>query len=173
LEPQIDGGGHENGLRSGTLPAPLIVGFGKACELCRQEMAVEAERLTDLRERLRRGIMSELSDVRLNGHPAHRLPGNLNLAFAGVKGEALLVAMKDIAVSSGSACTTANLAPSHVLKALGLEDELADASIRFGLGRFTTAEEIDYAVGHVVENVRRLRAMSPRWQMREPVSTAE
>jgi len=167
LEPQIDGGGHEHGLRSGTLPAPLVVGLGKACELCRQEMAAEAERLIQLRERLRVGIMTRAPDVHVNGSMIKRLPGNLNLGFYGVKGEALLLAMKDIAVSSGSACTTANLAPSHVLKALGLDDELADASIRFGLGRFTTVDEIDYAIDHVVDNVQRLRALSPRWEMHQ------
>jgi cysteine desulfurase len=169
LEPQIDGGGHERGLRSGTLPAPLIVGFGKACAICQEEMQAEGARLLLQRERLRRGIMEQLPEVHLNGHPTRRLPGNLNLSFAGVKGEALLLALKDVAVSTGSACTTANLAPSHVLKAIGLDDELADASLRFGLGRFTTDEEIDYVVRHVVEQVERLRAISPRWEVSQHV----
>jgi cysteine desulfurase len=166
IEPQIDGGGHEHGLRSGTLPAPLIVGFGKACAICQREMDTEGARLLLQRERLRRGIVDRLPEVHLNGHATQRLPGNLNLSFAGVKGEALLLALKDVAVSTGSACTTANLAPSHVLKALGLDDERADASLRFGLGRFTTDEEIDHVVAHVVEQVQRLRAISPRWEMR-------
>ena len=131
------------------------------------KVAAEAERLIQLRERLRVGIMTRAPDVHVNGSMIKRLPGNLNLGFYGVKGEALLLAMKDIAVSSGSACTTANLAPSHVLKALGLDDELADASIRFGLGRFTTVDEIDYAIDHVVDNVQRLRALSPRWEMHQ------
>jgi len=161
LEPQMDGGGQERGLRSGTSNVPAIVGFGVACELCRQEMAAEANRLTDLRERLRRGIQEELSDVSANGHPTERLPGNLNLSFGGVKGEALLMALGDVAVSSGSACTTASLEPSYVLKALGLDDELAHGSIRFGLGRFNTAEEVDAVVRDVVRVVRYLRALSP------------
>jgi cysteine desulfurase len=165
LEPQMDGGGQERGLRSGTSNVPAIVGFGVACELCRQEMAAEANRLTDLRERLRRGIQEELSDVSANGHPTERLPGNLNLSFGGVKGEALLMALGDVAVSSGSACTTASLEPSYVLKALGLDDELAHGSIRFGLGRFNTAEEVDAVVRDVVRVVRYLRALSPLHEM--------
>lgn len=161
LEPQLDGGGQERGLRSGTSNVPAIIGFGVACELCRQEMAGEARRLTDLREQLRRGIQDELSDVTLNGHPTERLPGNLNLSFAGVKGEALLMALRDVALSSGSACTTASLEPSYVLKALGLDDELAHASIRFGLGRFNTAEEVDVVIRDVVRVVHYLRALNP------------
>lgn len=165
LEPQMDGGGQERGLRSGTSNVPGIVGFGVACELCHQEMASESVRLTDLRERLRQGIQEQLSDVKLNGHPAERLPGNLNLSFAHIKGEALLMALRDIAVSSGSACTTASLEPSYVLKALGLDDELAHGSIRFGLGRFNTAEETDTVVQEVVRVVRYLRALNPLHEM--------
>ncbi len=164
LEPMIDGGGHEHGLRSGTLPAPLIVGLGKACEICQNEMAEEAQRLLRLREKLREGILSAVPEVDLNGHLTERLPGNLNLSFAHVKGEALMMDMKEVAVSSGSACTTARLGPSHVLKALGLDEERADSSLRFGLGRFTTDEEIDWVIEHVVQAVNRLRAMSPMWQ---------
>jgi cysteine desulfurase len=161
LEPQMDGGGQERGLRGGTANVPGIVGFSIACELCRQEMAAEASRLTELRERLRRGIQEELDEVALNGHPTERLPGNLNLSFAGVKGEALLMALRDVAVSSGSACTTASLEPSYVLRAMGLDEELAHASIRFGLGRFNTAEEVEAVVGEVVRAVRYLRALNP------------
>jgi cysteine desulfurase len=161
LEPQMDGGGQERGLRSGTSNVPGIVGFGVACELCQQELVGEASRLTNLRERLRRGIQEELSDVTLNGHPTQRLPGNLNLSFAHVKGEALLMSLKDVAVSSGSACTTASLEPSYVLKALGLEDELAHGSLRFGLGRFNTEEEVDEVIREVVRAVRYLRALNP------------
>jgi cysteine desulfurase len=165
LEPLIDGGGHERGMRSGTLPVPQIVGFGEACRLCRLEMAAEAGRLTALRERLREGIMSRLSEVYLNGHPIERLPGNLNLSFAGVDGEALIMGMRDIAVSSGAACTSANVEPSYVLRALGMGDELARSSIRFGLGRFTTEEEVDFVIDEVVRTVGRLRQMSPEWQL--------
>ncbi len=165
LEPQMDGGGQERGLRSGTSNVPGIVGFGVACELCRQEMATESVRLTELRERLRCGIQEQLSDVTLNGHSTERLPGNLNLSFAHIKGEALLMALRDIAVSSGSACTTASLEPSYVLKALGLDDELAHGSIRFGLGRFNTAEEVQTVVQEVVRVVRYLRALNPLHEM--------
>lgn len=165
LDPLIDGGGHERGMRSGTLPVPLIVGFGRACVLCRDEMAAEAERLAGLRERLRRGIMDRLDDVFLNGHPTERLPGNLNLSFAYVEGEALLMALKNVAVSSGSACTSANPEPSYVLKALGVGDDLAHGSIRFGLGRFTTAEEIDFVIDEVVRTVNHLRSLSPFYEM--------
>ncbi|HZV04312.1 MAG TPA: IscS subfamily cysteine desulfurase [Gemmataceae bacterium] len=161
LEPQMDGGGQERGLRSGTSNVPGIVGLGVACELCREEMPSEAIRLTELRERLRRGIQEELSDVTLNGHPTERLPGNLNLSFAHIKGEALLMALRDVAVSSGSACTTASLEPSYVLKALGLDDELAHGSIRFGLGRFNTMEEVETVIQEVVRVVRYLRALNP------------
>src|SRR5262249_23125572 len=153
----MDGGGQERGLRSGTSNVPAIVGFGAACELCRQEMTTEASRLTCLSERLRRGIQEQLSDVTLNGHPTQKLPGSLNLSFAHVKGEALLMNLRDVAVSSGSACTTASLEPSYVLKALGQEDELAHGSIRFGLGRFNTEEEVDEVIRDVVGAVRYLR----------------
>jgi cysteine desulfurase len=165
MEPIFDGGGHERGMRSGTLPVPLIVGFGKACELCRLEMADEASRIQRLREKLQSGIMGKLEDVHLNGHPTQRLPGNLNLSFAYVHGDGLLMALKDVAVSSGSACTSANPEPSYVLRALGVDDELAHASIRFGLGRFNTEAEVDHVIEHVVAVVERLRAMSPSYEL--------
>jgi cysteine desulfurase len=165
LEPMLDGGGHERGLRSGTLPVPLIVGFGVACELCRQEMAAEAQRLTALRRRLQEGIQAQLDGVSVNGHPSQRQPGNLNLSFAWVEGEALMMAMRDVAVSSGSACTSASVEPSYVLRALGLSDDLARGSLRFGLGRFTTEEEVEYVIGEVAAAVRRLRALSPVYEM--------
>jgi cysteine desulfurase len=166
LEPILDGGGHERGMRSGTLPVPLVVGLGKACELCQAEMAAEAERLRQLRERLRRGIMEQLEEVTLNGHPEQRLPGNLNLSFSYILGEALLMALgREVAVSSGSACTSANVEPSYVLRALGVEDEMARSSIRFGLGRFTTAEEVNHVIAVVVREVRRLREMSPLYEL--------
>jgi cysteine desulfurase len=163
LEPLLDGGGHERGMRSGTLPVPLIVGFGKACALCREENPAEAQRLLGLRERLRQGVMDRLTDVYLNGHPHERLPGNLNLSFAFIEGEALMMSMKDVAVSSGSACTSASIEPSYVLRAMGISDELAHGSLRFGLGRFTTAEEVDFVIEEVMRNVGRLRALSPEY----------
>jgi cysteine desulfurase len=165
LDPLMDGGGHERGMRSGTLPVPSIVGLGMACELCENEMTAEARRLTEFRERLRTGLMSELDDCTLNGHPEERLPGNLNLSFAHVRGEALLMALKGIAVSSGSACTSASVEPSYVLRALGVPDELAHASIRFGIGRFNTEAEIDFAIAEVSQQVRRLRSISPSYRM--------
>jgi cysteine desulfurase len=165
LDAQIDGGGHERGMRSGTLAVQQIVGLAAACELARKEMPEEAQRLLKMREKLRAGIMDELTDVYLNGHPTERLPGNLNLSFAYVEGEGLMMGIKDIAVSSGSACTSASLEPSYVLKALGVGDELAHSSIRFGLGRFTTEEEIDFTADAVVREVNRLRAMSPLYEM--------
>lgn len=165
LDALMDGGGHERGMRSGTLNVPGIVGFGRACEICSQEMGDEAERLTSLREKLRGGITNQLTEVYLNGHPDRRLPGNLNLSFAFVEGESLMMGMKDVAVSSGSACTSASLEPSYVLKALGVGDELAHSSIRFGLGRFTTEEEVDYVIDLTVETVNRLREMSPLFEM--------
>ncbi len=165
LEPMIDGGGHERGMRSGTLAVPLIVGFGVACELCRQLMPEESERLRQLRERLRRGIMDYLPDTYLNGHPTERLPNNLNISFAYVEGEGLMMGIKEVAVSSGSACTSASLEPSYVLRALGVGDDLAHSSIRFGLGRFNTEEEVDYVAQRVVQEVRRLREMSPLYEM--------
>jgi len=165
LEPQIDGGGHERGMRSGTLPVPLIVGFGVACEIARREMPEESERTLRLRERLRQGIMEQLPDTYLNGHPTERLPGNANISFAYVEGEGLMMGIKDVAVSSGSACTSASLEPSYVLRALGVGDELAHSSIRFGIGRFNTEAEVDYVIDLVVREVNRLRAMSPLYEM--------
>jgi cysteine desulfurase len=165
LAPVIHGGGHERGMRSGTLDVPSIVGFGKACELCHEEMEAEAERLTALRERLWKGLQEKLDFIYLNGHDEHRLPNNLNVSFAYVEGEGLMMAMKDLAVSSGSACTSASLEPSYVLKALGVGDELAHTSIRYGLGRFTTEEEVDFALAQSVEAVSRLREMSPLYEM--------
>jgi cysteine desulfurase len=163
----IDGGGHERGMRSGTLNVPGIVGLGAACALAQKEMAAEGERLVALRERLKNGILAELDEVYVNGHPTERLPGNMNMSFAYVEGESLLMALKEIAVSTGSACTSASLEPSHVLRALGVPDELAHTSIRFGLGRFNTREEIDYTVGRVVTEVKRLRALSPLYKARK------
>ena len=165
LEPMIHGGGHERGMRSGTLPVPLIVGFGKACELCEQEMSTEAARLIKLRDRLQEGITGAMEEVYLNGHPTERLPGNLNLSFAYVEGEALLMGVKEIALSSGSACTSATLEPSYVLRALGVGSDLAHSSIRFGLGRFTTAEEIEYTIDRMLKAVNHLREMSPLYEM--------
>ena len=162
---QIDGGGHERGMRSGTLNVPAIVGFGKAAKICRTDMASEAARLTKLRDRLLAGIQAQVSDTFVNGSLEHRLPGNLNISFAYVEGEAMLMGLKDVAVSSGSACTSASLEPSYVLRAMGVTDDLAHSSIRFGLGRFTTAEEIDYTIRLVVEKVRKLRDMSPLYEM--------
>src|SRR5262249_28065342 len=161
LEPLIDGGGHERGMRSGTLPVPLIVGFGLACDLCGQVMSEEGERTLSLRERLRTGIMNGLDDVSLNGHPSERLPGNLNLSFAHVQGEALMIAMKTAAVSSGSACTSASVEPSYVLRAMGVADDLARSSIRFGIGRFNTQEEIDFVIKEVIGAVEHLRSLNP------------
>jgi len=165
LAPLIDGGGHERGMRSGTLNVPGIVGFGKACELCQQKMPEEAARLRALRDKMKDAILGALEDVYLNGHPTERLPGNLNLSFAYVEGESLLMGLKEIALSSGSACTSATLEPSYVLKALGIGEDLAHSSIRFGLGRFNTEEEVDYTIGQVIENVIRLREMSPLYEM--------
>ncbi len=165
LEPMIYGGGHERGMRSGTLPAPLIVGFGKACELCEQEMAGEAIRLAKMRDRLQEGIMGAMEEVYLNGHPTERLPGNLNISFAYVEGEALLMGVKEIALSSGSACTSATLEPSYVMRALGVGSDLAHSSIRFGLGRFTTNEEIEYTIDRMLKAVTHLREMSPLYEM--------
>ncbi len=165
LVPQIDGGGHERGMRSGTLPVPLIIGFGKACELCEQEMPAESKRIAAMRDRLQTQIMKSLDECYLNGHPTERLPHNLNISFAYVEGEALLMGVKEIALSSGSACTSATLEPSYVLRALGVGSDLAHSSIRFGLGRFTTDEEVDYTAKRMVEAVTRLREMSPLYEM--------
>ncbi len=165
LSPIIYGGGHERGMRSGTLNVPGIVGFGKAAEIGREEGAAERERLAALRDRLHQGITREIDQVHLNGHPTERHPGNLNLSFAYVEGESLLMGINDIAVSSGSACTSASLEPSYVLRALGVGDDLAHSSIRFGLGRFNTEEEVDYVIRRVVEAVSRLREMSPLYEL--------
>jgi len=167
IDPILDGGGHERGMRSGTLPVPLIVGFGKAAELAKAEMPAEAKRLRALRDRLLRGLQSRLIETYVNGSLENRLPGNLNISFAFVEGESLLMALKDIAVSSGSACTSASLEPSYVLRALGVGEELAHTSIRFGIGRFNTEAEIDYVVDLVVKAVERLRALSPLWEMHQ------
>jgi cysteine desulfurase len=162
---QIDGGGHERGMRSGTLNVPGIVGFGAAAELCRKEMAQEAQRLGGLRDKLRDRLMGELDEVFINGTMERRLPNNLNISFAYVEGESLLMGINDVAVSSGSACTSATLEPSYVLKALGRGDDLAHSSIRFGLGRFNTAEEVDYVGNKLVEVVQKLRELSPLYEM--------
>jgi cysteine desulfurase len=168
IDPLVDGGGHERGMRSGTLAVPLIVGFGKAAAIAKDEMGAEAIRLGALRDRLYRGL-SKLPETYVNGtmEPGRRLPGNLNISFAYVEGESLLMALKDIAVSSGSACTSASLEPSYVLKALGAGDELAHSSIRFGIGRFNTEDEIDYVIGIVTKAVEKLRALSPLWEMHQ------
>jgi len=168
IDPIIEGGGHERGMRSGTLAVPLIVGFGRAAELAKEEMGAEAIKLAALRDRLYRGL-SKLPETYVNGsmEPGRRLPGNLNISFAFVEGESLLMALKDVAVSSGSACTSASLEPSYVLRALGTGDELAHSSIRFGIGRFNTEEEIDYVIDLVVKSVEKLRALSPLWEMHQ------
>jgi cysteine desulfurase len=164
LTPLIDGGGHERGMRSGTLNVPGIVGFGKAAAICREELASEAARLTALRDRLYDGLRRNLGEIFVNGSLEHRLPGNLNVSFAYVEGESLLMGINDVAVSSGSACTSATLEPSYVLKALGTSDELAHSSIRFGLGRFNTEEEVDFVVEKLSGVVKRLREMSPLYE---------
>ncbi|RQO70137.1 MULTISPECIES: IscS subfamily cysteine desulfurase [unclassified Pedobacter] len=161
---QIDGGGHERGMRSGTLNVPGIVGLGKACELCRLEMDEEAKRLSKLRDKLEASL-SQMEESYVNGNVEHRLPHVANISFKYVEGEGLMMAMKDLAVSSGSACTSASLEPSYVLKSLGLSDDLAHSSIRFGLGRFTTEEEIDYAIENTKKAVNHLRDLSPLWEM--------
>ncbi len=165
LTPTMDGGGHERGMRSGTLNVPGIVGLGAACELAGKEMPVESERLLQLRTKLQAGIFERLDEVYINGHPTERLPGNLNVSFAYVEGESLLMGINDIAVSSGSACTSATLEPSYVIRALGINEELAHSSIRFGLGRFNTEEEVDYVTDRVSKEVKRLRDMSPLYEM--------
>ncbi len=161
----IDGGGHERGMRSGTLNVPGIVGLGKAAEICQQEMATESKRLLGLRERLRLGLEARLDEVYINGSMEYRLPNNLNMSFAYVEGESLLMGINDVAVSSGSACTSATLEPSYVLKALGVGEDLAHTSIRFGLGRFTTEEEVDYVIDKMVQVVTKLRELSPLYEM--------
>ncbi len=162
---QIDGGGHERGMRSGTLNVPGVVGLGAAAELCRQEMADDAVRLTALRDRLHEGLTSRLDYVEFNGHPTERLPNTVNLSFAYVEGESLMLKATGVAVSSASACTSASLEPSFVLKAIGVPDELAHGSIRFSLGRFTTEEEVDYAIEQVAKAVQELRELSPLYEM--------
>ncbi|MBR2978330.1 MAG: IscS subfamily cysteine desulfurase [Myxococcaceae bacterium] len=162
---QIDGGGHERRMRSGTLNVPGIVGFGKACELCAQEMDEESARVAALRDRLEKGLFENIDLLHLNGCRAHRLPGNLNVSFPYVEGESLMMALKDVAVSSGSACTSASLEPSYVLTAMGVTDELAHTSIRFSLGRFNTVEEVDHVVQLAIEKVRKLRDLSPLYEM--------
>jgi len=165
ISAQMDGGGHERGMRSGTLNVTGIVGLGKACEIARTEMLDEGQRLTELRNKLQAGIFERLDEVYLNGHPTERLPGNLNLSFAYVEGESLLMGISDVAVSSGSACTSATLEPSYVIRALGTDEELAHSSIRFGLGRFNFDEEVDYVTDKVCAEVKRLREMSPLYEM--------
>ena len=168
LSPTVHGGGHEGGLRSGTLNVPGIVGFGKACAIARQEMETELPHVTRLRDRLETGLFARLDELRLNGHPTERLCGNLNVAFGYVEGESLIMGLNDVAVSSGSTCTSAALEPSHVLKAMGVREDLAHGSIRFGLGRFNTEEEVDYVVERVAEEVTRLRGLSPLYAKRTP-----
>lgn len=165
LVPLQDGGGHERGFRSGTLNVPGIVGFGRACEVCGQIMENERHRLLALRQRLEDGITGQLDVVTVNGHPTRRLPHTSNISFGFVEGESLMMGIKEIAVSSGSACTSASLEPSYVLKGIGVGDELAHSSIRFSLGRWTTEEEVDFTVDKVVKSVRHLRAMSPLYDM--------
>ncbi len=165
LEALISGGGQERGMRSGTLPTPLCVGLGAACRIAEAEMEAEAERLRGLRSRFLEAINRRLPEVYLNGDLEHRIPGNLNLSFAYVEGEGLMMGIKDLAVSSGSACTSASLEPSYVLRALGVDEELAHTSLRIGMGRFTTEAEVDYAVDRIANQVTRLRSMSPLWEM--------
>jgi cysteine desulfurase len=165
LTPIIDGGGHERGMRSGTLNVPGIAGFGKAARIAREDLAKESAEMLRLREKLRHTLERELDEVYINGDLEKRLPGNLNMSFAYVEGESLLMGINDIAVSSGSACTSASLEPSYVLKALGVGEDLAHTSIRFGIGRFNTDEEVDYVANRVIEVVRRLRDLSPLYEM--------
>jgi cysteine desulfurase len=165
LVAQIDGGGHERGMRSGTLNVPGIVGLGKACELCETEMDKDTRHTSELRDEFERRIFAALDHVHLNGDKQHRLPNNANLSFNYVEGESLIMGVKDVAVSSGSACTSASLEPSHVLRSMGVGDELAHSSIRFGFGRFTTKEQVDFAVEHVISAVKRLRELSPLYEM--------
>jgi cysteine desulfurase len=165
ISAQIDGGGHERGMRSGTLNVPSIVGFGKACEIAREEMGAEAARLSKMRDHLRQKLESALDYVEVNGNMEHHLPGNLNMSFVYVEGESLLMGINDVAVSSGSACTSATLEPSYVLKALGLGDDVAHSSIRFGLGRFNNEAEVDYVADKVIGIVKKLRELSPLYEM--------
>ncbi len=165
LVPLIHGGGQERGFRSGTLPTPLCVGLGAAAEICKKEMVAETKKLTALRDRFYKSVTDRLPEVFLNGDFENRLPGNLNISFAYVEGEGLMMGIKDLSVSSGSACTSASLEPSYVLRALGVSEELAHTSLRVGFGRFTTEDEVDYAADRIVEAVQKLRAMSPLWEM--------
>ena len=165
LEPLFSGGGQERGLRSGTLPHFLCVGLGAACELAQEEMEMDLEWITHLSNKLQKGIEKDIPQVFRNGDPAHNYPGCLNYSFAYVEGESLLMALKNVAVSSGSACTSASLEPSYVLRALGVDDELAHSSLRFGIGRFTTEQEVDFVLDLLKQHVNRLREMSPLWEM--------
>jgi len=165
LVPLIHGGGQERGFRSGTLPTPLCVGLGTAAEICQKEMVSETKKLTALRDRFYKSVTSRLPETFLNGDFENRLPGNLNISFAYVEGEGLMMGIKDLSVSSGSACTSASLEPSYVLRALGVSEELAHTSLRVGFGRFTTEDEVDYAADRIVEAVTKLRQMSPLWEM--------
>ena len=165
LVPMIVGGGQERGFRSGTLPTPLCVGLGEAAEICMKEMDAEAKRLKKLQERMLSGLRAKLTDIIVNGDLEQRIPGNLNISFAYVEGESLMMGIKNLAVSSGSACTSASLEPSYVLRALGVEEEMAHTSLRIGLGRFTTEHEVDTAVDELVHHVTKLREMSPLWEM--------
>ncbi|MSP89173.1 MAG: IscS subfamily cysteine desulfurase [Alphaproteobacteria bacterium] len=165
LQAMIHGGGQERGMRSGTLATPLCVGLGEACAIAEREMGTEAEKLRGLRDRFYKGITDRLTHVYLNGDFERRIPGNLNISFSCVEGESLMMAIKSLSVSSGSACTSASLEPSYVLRALGVEEELAHTSLRLGIGRFTTEQEVDYAVEEIVSHVQKLRDMSPLWDM--------
>ena len=165
LEPLMNGGGQERGIRAGTVPTPLVVGFGKAAEIAGNNMEAEYTRLKKLSDKFCSSILGSIPDVYLNGHPELRWPGCVNISFAYIEGESLILAIKELAVSSGSACTSDSLEPSYVLRALGVEDELAHTSIRFGFGRFTTEEEINYAVNLIKKSVVKLRDMSPLWEM--------
>jgi cysteine desulfurase len=165
LQAMIHGGGQERGMRSGTLATPLCVGLGEACAIAQREMGAEAEKLRGLRDRFYKGITDRLTHVYLNGDLEHRIPGNLNISFSCVEGESLMMAIKNLSVSSGSACTSASLEPSYVLRALGVEEELAHTSLRLGIGRFTTEQDVDYAIEEIVSHVQKLRDMSPLWDM--------
>jgi cysteine desulfurase len=165
LQPIINGGGQERGLRSGTLPTPLVVGLGKACQICSEDMEIDLEHVKRLSDKLYDGLASKLPHVIMNGDQEKRYPGNLNLSFAYVEGESLLMGLKNVAVSSGSACTSASLEPSYVLRALGVSEDMAHTSIRFGLGRFTTDAEVEMAMENTIREVSRLRELSPLWEM--------
>ncbi|KAK8964463.1 hypothetical protein KSP40_PGU019763 [Platanthera guangdongensis] len=165
VEPQMSGGGQERGIRSGTIPTPLVVGFGAACEVAMKEMEYDGRRIASLADRLLKGITEKLDFVVVNGSTENRYAGNLNLSFSYVEGESLLMGLKEVAVSSGSACTSASLEPSYVLRALGVDEDMAHTSIRFGIGRFTTEAEIDRSIELVVHQVERLREMSPLYEL--------